>query len=553
MTTSITTDSSAYSATTISSEWEEIPCVQYGYPSEIGPTRSPKLQTIFEPIPDGANTASPVYLLTPDQYERQDRFETGYEIKGGSSIASEIQDECEAKDRVLYPIHIESDQYKEEGPETLINWFKQFVTESLALSFHDCSFYFSGNRSIHVHVPRFVHGENQLKQLGTQAKEFCEESGANLDVSIYSRKGLFRLPGVVHHSSILPKVEIEPEWKHERIIREAAKTNSELPASYAEVLRNVFAHRGGVTREIAQSMTESPHALFRWLDMERAKLEFSSKERETETPLIERVGDYPDDPSDVPEWARYNDSVFSPYALASGNGRSVASVKVKGAPFARKRVTIGNSSRPAHALIPAYFYGAHGCAGDEFTKIAMHAPLQLSKQDYEKWDFDVGDNVVIIGGQSRSSRILKVKSWEAKAVHYALVKEGGGREAALDLLSDQGYDVGASGSKGTTTSRDGETSHDTGTIWSTRQNPQSSAEELQRIAEQEGIDTLSFPEVSQIAHRHLLQGWKPTLEWFEEQYGSQFDAGKTWTHLQSIVAGDRYEEYDHIEVPEKPV
>ncbi|MFC7059078.1 hypothetical protein [Halovenus salina] len=171
---------SAYSTstTTIPDVWEEIPCVQYGYPEDKGPKRAPRLQTIFEPIPDDAETASPVYKLTRDQYERQQQLDSGYQVDGDyTSIATELQDEAEADDNVLYPVHIESDEYHEEGPATLIEWFHEFTEDYLGVPFHACTLYFSGRRSIHVHVPRFVSGEDQREQLREMAETFRTEKG----------------------------------------------------------------------------------------------------------------------------------------------------------------------------------------------------------------------------------------------------------------------------------------------------------------------------------------------------------------------------------------
>ena len=185
------------STTIIPSSWEEIPCVQYGFPEGKGPKRAPKLQTIFEPIPDDAETVSPVYGLTRDQYKRQQQLDNGYGITGNhKSIATELQNECEADDRVLYPIHIESDVYHEEDPATLIEWFHNFTEDYLDVPFHTCTLYFSGNRSIHVHAPRFVSGEDQRERLRELAETFCTNKGAELDCGLYYSKRLFRLPGV---------------------------------------------------------------------------------------------------------------------------------------------------------------------------------------------------------------------------------------------------------------------------------------------------------------------------------------------------------------------
>ena len=529
-----TTDKSTTSTATTVPEGDELPCVQYGFPDGKGPRREPKLRTAFEPMPDGANTASPVYGLTRDQYERQDRFETGYEVAGEvNSIAQELQDECEADDRVLYPVHIESDEYHEKSPATLIEWFREFVEDWLGVPFHSCRLYFSGRRSIHVHVPRFVSGEDQRKHLKDLANTFCTDKGAALDCGLYDRKRLFRLPGVEHEKTGLRKVEIEPEWDKAHIFREANGTTPDLPGAYADVLQRVF---------LPREPLDDPLALFRVLDSDKTVLAFEEDEPTIETPLIEQE-DYPDNAADAVRWFQYRAKEFSPYSLAEENGRSVAVVTVKGGAFARRDV------RDGAALVPAYFHGARGCAGEDFTKADEHAPLQLSTPDYAKWDYETGDHVVIIGGQSRQSRIFRVKPWQARVVGHALTGEDGSRDAALDYLDDEGYDIGSAGSTASTATS---CSAPTGAtrIWPAREHPQTTAEALQRQAEQKGIETLTHPQRIKIACRHLRQGWQPTWDWFEEQFGSDFKPGVTWRFLSSIVKD--FEEYDSIVVPDEP-
>ena len=132
MSTDTSTSPTATSTETTSNSGD-LRCVQYGFPD--GPHRAPKLRTTFEPIPDDATTASPIYKVPREQYERQADFESGYEVRGTTTIAKEIQDECEADNRVLYPVHIESDTYHEEGPETLLSWFREFVEDYLEVQF----------------------------------------------------------------------------------------------------------------------------------------------------------------------------------------------------------------------------------------------------------------------------------------------------------------------------------------------------------------------------------------------------------------------------------
>jgi hypothetical protein len=482
--------------------------------------------------------------LTREQYERQDDFESGYEVKDYTMIATELQDECEGDDTVLYPIHIESDEYHQEGPATLIEWFREFLENYLDVPFHDCRLYFSGNRSIHVHVPRFISGEDQRARLKELAETFCSEKGAGLDCGLYYAKRMFRLPGVEHAKSGLPKVEIQPWWEHDRIIQEASEVTPSHPHSYADVLEQVFVTPRSLTVEPAEPPLEDPLELFHVLDSDKTILEMELEELEVQTPLIEQKV-CPKDSGRAINWLQYNSKEFSPYAYAAANPRSVAAVMIKERAFARK------NKRDGATMIPAYFYGAVGANG-EYTKEKEHGPLQLSPQDYGKWDFQPTDTVVIIGGQSRSSKILEIDQWQATVVGHALTGEGGSREAALDYLEAEGYDTGSAGSTATSTSRSREATSEVKQIWPARENPRTEAEALQRQAEEEGIGTLTHPERIQVACRNLQYGWKPTWDWFREQFGSSFKPKVTWKWLKNIVEESDFEEYDHIEVPEEP-
>jgi hypothetical protein len=516
--------------------------VQYGFSDDDRPTRAPKLRTIFQPIPKKANTASPIYLLTQDQYQRQQRLETGYEVTGTTSIATELQGEAEAASRVLHPVHVESDVLPEEGPKTLLRWFRGFIKDRLNVPFDTCTLYFSGNRSLHAHVPRLVSGPDERERLKQLAETFCTETDANLDCGLYSAKRMFRLPGVKHASTDLRKVEIRPEWGKDRIIRESSTTSPSIPDSYASVLQRVFLSHEELLEDSAECSPTKPRNLFRVLDSDRTVLDLSSPDTAVATPLIEQE-ECPEEQSQVPLWSQYNAKEFSPYAHADDNPRSVASLRVKRGAFARR------GRRSSATMVPAWFYGAVGCNG-EYKKKREHAPLQLSDRDYSKRNFQPGDTLVILGGRSRHSRIIEVGPWEARVVGHALTGEDGSRAAALAALNEWGYDVGSAGSTAESTTGQAVPTADTGEIWPARESPQTEAEALQRQAEQVGIQTLSHDERIQVACRHLRHGWQPTWEWFREQFGSEFKPEVTWRQLQSIV--NSFQEYSHVEVPPRP-
>jgi hypothetical protein len=313
------------------------------------------------------------------------------------------------------------------------------------------------------------------------------------------------------------------------------------------VLRDVF------LSQPSTPIDYTPDDIFRSLKGDETLLDLPRDEPavEVETPLIERTKENLEDASEVPEWSMYNSKEFSPYALASGNPRSVAALKIKGGPFARKE------KRNGATMVPAYFYGARGCAGEKYTKDQVHAPLQLSRKDYGKWDYEAGETIVIIGGQNRTSIILRVSSLEAIVVGHALTGDEGSRDRALEYLSGQGYDTGTSGpatsgSEKGSVSKPGENKRETGTIWPARKNAGTDVEALQWKAEHEGIGTLSHGDRIGVACRFLQNGWEPTWDWFKEQFGSAFKPDVTWGFLKGIVEEPDFEEYDHVEVPSRP-
>ncbi|MFC4359305.1 hypothetical protein ACFO0N_15270 [Halobium salinum] len=537
-----TVDSDVATDTITNTPSKNTPYVRYGFPEGINkPRQAPSLRSVDAPVPEKAETASPIYLLTDEQLDRHQSFTNPYAVANASCIATALQNECEQADRVVYPIHVESDAFPDIPFERTIQHIAEFVETELECMVGDCTFYYSGNRSIHAHIPRVVTTERTRERLKERAARFSEEVGSEFDLGIYSRKRQFRLPGVLHPKTGFPKVEVEPEWEHDRIIQEATNSTPKRPATYAEVLLSVFGPPRRQNAESVPSIGPNAPALLQKLGGDLAVLSFGNTQWVIDCPLIEQE-QHPTNPTDVPRWAQYNYHEFSPYAHSSGNGRSVAVVKVKGGAFARR------GKRNAATMVPAYFYGARGCNGGEFTKADEHAPLQLSDRDFEKWEFHNGDPVVIIGGQSRSSRIFTVESWQATVAGHALTGKEGSRQAALDYLVDEGYDVGRGGASETTSASETTRSKKRRDNIPPIRTPRSKAAKLQQQAEQEGIETLTHMEKWRVACRLLLYGWNPAWEWFQSQFGAEFSPELTREQFQSVI-GSFPADYDHVEIP----
>lgn len=531
--TSIVTDKSAYSHPTTLRIAGYVPCVRYGFPEGSGhPKQAPVLRSIFNLVPEDAETASPIYLLTSEEYDRQQSLANPYAVRGADNIAKSLQDKCERDGRVLYPIHVESDEYHKRGPKPLIEWFTAFVEDELGIPISECTFYYSGSRSIHVHVPRFSVNEADRERLKDLAARFCDETGAELDIGLYDRKRQFRLPGVVHTDTGLAKTEIQPGWSHERIIRAGATSPVNRLATYADLLTTVFSQTP--TEVIEAALGDDPAVVFAL-----------PSPAEIPVPMIEQDRP-PNTAIEFERWNAYNRKEFSPYAKSKNgtrNGRSVAIVRVVGGAFARKTVRNGAT------LVPAFFYGAKSCDGT-FTKVMEHAPLQLSDRDSEKWSFDSDDIVVLIGGRSRNSRIFEVDEASALVAAKKLCQEPGTRRAALTFLEREGFDVGASGgSSSTSQPRTSSVRRASRVLPAT--DPRSEAAELQRRAEQGRIQELTEPEIALIAIRLLQKyGWGPTWDWFEKQYGVNFKPKLAYGKLKHIA--DYYDDLSHVQIPPPP-
>lgn len=536
-----TTDQSAISIAT-----EHVPCVRYGFPTNSDkPRQAPKLRSIYQEIPEIAETASPIYFLPSEEYKRQREKENGWEVKGEKCIATALQNDCEDCDRVLYPVYIESDSYPEEGLETLVGWYQRFLQDYLKVDPETCTYYFSGNRSIHVHVPRVVSAGSDLTTLKNQAETFCEKTGAKLDCGIYSRKRQFRLPGVIHQKTGSRKIRIEPDWDRKQMANAVAYRQPPKPETFADVLETTFEplispdmSKTAGKRAKRDSLTE--------IGDEQSVLSFSrGSESKVATPLIEQQA-FAGAKEDLQLWRAYNAKEFSPYANAgTGNDRSVASIRVLGGAFARKGVRNGTT------LIPSHFYGAHGCLGREFTMYDTHAPLQLSDSDWKKWEFEMGDTVVIIGGKSNESRLIEIDTATALSVGHLLHPEKGSRQEALAYLEREGYETGSSGQASAKESNPARTPADYEQVLPVDDPSVSEPARLQQQAEREGIQTLDHGEKRQVAFRLLTKyNWEPVWEWFRKQFGDDFKPDVTRRQLRSVV--EAYpNQRTHVEVPSR--
>ncbi|WP_323676918.1 hypothetical protein [Halorubellus sp. PRR65] len=497
------------------------PYVRYGYYDE-GPKQEPRLRSLHAPIPEWAVFASPIYFLSPSQIDRlESLWQTPSATKGCNNIAIELQDECEASDRVLYPVLAESDALEEDCTfEELVRWLQDFARDVLGVPPDVCWFYYTGSRSIHLHTPLFFR-HDELTSVKRAAEAFNEEKGAELDTCIYSRKRQFRLPGAVHHKTDRRKLQLDPEDPNGSVARRIQRGEVETHETFGEFLEDLY-----------DPYLRSGGAAF-WQCLTTQVIDDSTGH----TGSV-----HPRGPAEQAEKDAYDAHEFSPYANADNGGQSVVAFRVYGEPFEEDTTHVYST------LVPAYIFAGHGCTGKDYYKYKEHAPIQLSKRDAKKWDFDEDEIVVLIGGKSRSSRIFAITEEEAEVLvdghlHY----EHGDRLRALEYLANRGYDVGKGRVRTKSKPNPERVGSDTSKSSLTENSP---AAKLQRRAERKGISALSHEERRKVAFRLLTRDWDVAWNWFVAQYGDDFKPEITRRAFITCIKAFP-EDYKHIRIPDQ--
>jgi hypothetical protein len=453
------------------------------------------------PVPDNAKWVSPaVYFLTDQEEIRLHEHER----------PKDIQAACEEDGRVAYAVLAESDAL-ERGYDfsRVTEWLVTFAEDRLGLSRDEYSLQYSGNRSIHLHTAKFVPGEEGREWLKQQAEDFTRDTEAELDTGIYQAKGQFRLTGAEHEETNLYKVNI------------TSLLDDDHPVSRDEVVpRSTSLPEEKKWPFLDVQSVDNTSIYYVVGDDDRGPLpdEYRSRVLDTylnDTDEGERV--------DTSNSTRAVTSAFSPYAkVGDSNGRSVCLLEQTGTVFEQNGTY----------YVEAYVREARG--GDEtFRRYNYDGFVMLSRKDAEKWDFEEGDVVVVIGGQSRNSRILDLTGNEkiAETVEAALWHKG--RNAALEVLELFEYDVGESGHNGPQ-----------------REKTQSEPSEAAQIKRE--IDTgqrePEYSDVLRVSCRLLeLSGWDEAWQWLEETFGEDFTPEKTREKLTTLV--EYY--FDDIEPPSR--
>ena len=466
-------------------------------------TQEPELRHIDDKIPNDARFVSPIYYLEESQISEQYNLDNPHAVSD-TNIANKLQSIAQEQRTVLYPVYIESDAPVSFDEQ--IDWIRGFCREYLNVKPDRCSWYSSGNRSIHAHVPLLA-TETQIDSL----KEYGKEYEYDIDAKVYSRKRQFRLPGVEHSKTGLSKVRIEPDWNHDRIIREATRTDVSTPETFRDVLTHTF---GSDVLERPQRYLWEPADGSEPIDP--GLNDWESHYRHMSWPTLKK-------------WKAHYSTPVSPYANAGNGNRSLLVAKVVDGEYAEKREKFGEyEGEQPHTFVPSNVLRFFGC-DREYTATADNRPVKLSKADYRKFadlDIEPGDMYAVIGGKSRKSRVFKLSAFEANTI-------AGGKDFrdCLNGFEYFNYETGEAGLNGS--GRTGENE--------SNESEDTEAYTLQTKAENKGIDTLSHIERAIVANRLLqIRGIDETRKWFKRQYGDDFDRELTDNQLQSIC--NRFED-----------
>lgn len=472
------------------------------------------LTSVRRPIPDDAVTVSTgIHFLTPRQ---ESRLHDGVPPKV-------LQDECNDDGRVAYAIVAESDALEDgEEVQTIIDWLSTFAEDWLDID--EYSLYFSGNRSIHLHTKKFVPA-NEIDDLRRLAEEFNDIHDADLDTGIYKQNSQFRLVGAEHRKTGLYKTPIGPDADRTDCIRTAQR-----PPHRKEWPFELPSPDHHSNRTLGQLEPKSPQIQPQLTHYRPGFAGSSSLPAEFEGEVMQGVykRSRPGSVGSGQDHTEYA-TPFSPYKkTGDADCRSVIVME--------QTDGIRQDRRSREIYVPAQIKYAIGGGDGSHIRAESKSLVTLSPRDYRKWGFDTGDYVVIIGGNSGSSRLFGVGELLARLV--ALTLENDGREEALEILSDQEYDVGSSGYNSSKY-------HDeSGT------NDESEAAKVKRGIE-EGTHERTYENILKVACRLLrTEGWDAAHGWCEDIFGRDFDPEETHERLAGIV--ETYDDYAHVNIPENP-
>lgn len=468
-----------------------VPHIRYGYENQGG-FKQGELLSVDEKVPADAMTVSPGIYFVRDEGDRRPKY---------------VQENAEQAGAVAYSVIAESDAI-EKGYSlgVVLGWLVRLAEQWFELDQHEYELYYSGNRSVHLHAQRVVIGEDGRKSLKQSVERFCETSGAKLDTGIYQRKGQFRLAGVEHSNGngSCRKIRIGLDEPSKQIIQRSTseRGDRQVPDVVQQVAESCPRLHAGGQANLDEQLVEILTGL---------TLSLGGDDRSSPLPLGKEV--------------------FSPYVNATGGSRSVAVGTQKSEQILDEE----------SCYIGADIDVAVGADG-EFEWNDRSGFVDLSKPDRDKWECEPDDSFVIIGGASGSSIILDLTSDEE--TRQAVVDElrDHGRESALEILREAGYETGSAGPiAGAGAGGKSITGDKTGCTRAQRVKQNIDA----------GVLDPTYDRVFRVCCRLLkINGWNAAWEWLGDTLGPNFDAQQSYRRLRGIVT--QYPDAYDVIIPDEP-
>ena len=389
--------------------------------------------------------------------------------KGTSS--KNVQHSAIKDGRATYRVIAESDRVRKDDVEDVIQWLQDFATDYLGID--NYQLHYSGNRSIHLETDCWVNHEG-WQSVKILAEAFNNETDGQLDPSIYKYLPQFRRVGVEHTKTGMCKVEISP----------------------TDSLEDIF--------NKSQHNTVSPHTHYTAANCD-ADLLLSEIEGQLIHPYIKEESLQSDDSP------LYGGHHFSPYANTSDGKRSLTVM-----------LFLELVEHQGRTYAKGYVYEAHS-ADDSYKRYNSFSDVLLSDRDAKKWDFSPGDDVAIIAGQSRNSRLIHIEDPDELVLVSNELRDNG-RDSAFELLERYGYNIGESHARKGNYSRDG-----------MGMSPR--VREKKRKLES-GETPINYPDMAKVCSSLLrVRGFSEADAWVREVCGSQYDPKDTHDMLTAIAEG----------------
>ena len=445
-----------------------------------------------------------------------------------SEDPKEIQDWCKRDDTaggVIYQIRGETDEFEEGSGEQAKAFVVRFLEGCLEIDEAAYELSYSGGTSVHFATDRFVVGEKGRAWLKEVASEFCNKTGASLDLKVFSKDRVLRMLGATHGRTGRKKVKISADTQREEAVEKAENC-------YKSVRMGYDIGRGHPVIEHAWPILNGKE-----LDEEVAQYLKGplpkSEDQQSNAAGGETAGRVESATADE---SSYHVPLESHFCLHTGaRGGDQTDGPSRSVCVARQHPRVDDViEEGGDYFVRVLIYHGIGANGD-FTRDEYDGWMRVSKRDLP-WEFSSGDQFVAIGGRSWKARVLDLTGQDELVEQIAHRLRSEGRGAALMELEYRGFDVGGSGYNGVRPPD------------ADAQSNNSEAAILKQRIENGKLEP-ERDDIIKAACRVLeLRGWDAAWNWCEQVFDDDFDPEITYEELKSLV--EQYDDFD-VEVPNR--